>query len=310
MKQYLVEAMLTKNILFIVNPAGKGGQRLHVWNKFKALWPATIEESNVVFTQRQGHATQIAKKYIDKDFVVAVGGDGTISEVAGGIYENGTDIQMEIIPAGSGNDIAHSLGITNVEDAIESLANPIYRTCDMIQVDYQKEHFSHSRYALAYAGIGFSAIQWAKPWMKKYFGAKAAYYLAILKEIIVFEPPNLKIKGANFSDQGKMVAVALANIEQIGGKTMRVAPGATVDDGKMYINIIPFNSRFDMLFRLLPKATKGKHVNEQDVGYFTADQLSVDSAEEVSIAIDGDIVGNTPVSMRFLPGAIRIASID
>ena len=294
-------------ILFIINPAVRGGTGMEVWEEFTSLWPEPVVSADVIVTDSPGHAKAVAASQSEYAILAVVGGDGTVGEVMSGIMEQqGVKSKVAIIPAGTGNDMARNLGIYTLHDAMAALQTDHARKVDLIRVECQVEGIAEYRYAFLMANVGFSANVWIKPWMKRYLGAKGAYYLSTILQILTYRAPHMKVrwKQQEYSGRGWMVVVA--NVERIGGGSMCIAPGAKPDDGKLNVSIIPARSKLNMLTKMLPKAASGVHVNEPDVLYFTATRIEVDCDPAVILDIDGDIFGMTPATFSICPKAIQV----
>lgn len=111
--------------------------------------------ASIVFTDCPGHATKIVKDSYDYDVIIAVGGDGTISEIV-----NGMDLEKQtlaIIPTGSGNSLARDLGITSPAKAVGIIKKNIISKIDLIDCEFKTKDEIFKRYAVATSGIGFAS---------------------------------------------------------------------------------------------------------------------------------------------------------
>ena len=111
--------MSKKNIHFIINPISGTGKQENITSKIDKIIDSSIFESNIHFTERKGHATELAKdlRSDNADVIIAVGGDGTVNEIAQSLVNSSTT--FGIIPTGSGNGLARHLGIPqNVNKAL------------------------------------------------------------------------------------------------------------------------------------------------------------------------------------------------
>jgi diacylglycerol kinase family enzyme len=147
------------NILYVINPAGHGGAGINVWEKVRSTWSDQIGSEDVHFTERQGHAREIAVSAEGYDILTAIGGDGTVGEILSGIMAHQDPRpKLAIIPAGTGNDIARNLGISSFENAVDALHGDHARTVDLIRIDCQVEGRKAHRYAFLMGNVGFSSI--------------------------------------------------------------------------------------------------------------------------------------------------------
>lgn len=294
-------------ILFIFNPAGRGGTGIKAWEEFKSLWPEPIDSADVIVTEYPGHAKEVSASHSDYEILAVIGGDGTVGEVMSGIMaQPGRKSKVAIIPAGTGNDIARTLGILKLDDAVAALHADHARHVDLIRIDCQVEGRARHRYAFLMGNVGFSANVKMRPWMKRYLGPTGAYYLSTILEIVTYRAPQMTVRWEKQAYNGRAWMVIVANVERIGGGGMCIAPGARPDDGKLNVSIIPARPKFNMLTSMLPKAASGAHVIEPDVVYFQAKAIEVDSNPQVILDVDGDVFGMTPVTFTVCPNAIQV----
>jgi YegS/Rv2252/BmrU family lipid kinase len=295
------------HILFIINPAGRGGMGMSVWNEFKSVWPDPIDSADVIVTERPGHAREIAATRIDYAILAVVGGNGALGEVMTGIMERqGLKPKVAIIPAGTGNDIARNLGIFSIDDAVDALQVEHARHVDLIRIDCR----AGQKYAFLMGNVGFSANARIKPWMKRYLGPKAAYYLSTILQSMTYRAPHMTVRWEKQEYSGRVWMVIVANVDRVGGGGMCIAPGAQFDDGELNVSIIPSRSKFTMLTRMLPKAASGRFVNEPGVLYFPTKKIEVDSDPPVILDIDGDIFSMTPATIMVCPKAVQVITLE
>jgi diacylglycerol kinase family enzyme len=231
------------NVLYIINPAGHGGAGIKVWERVLSQWPDRIDSSDVHFTERQGHAREIATAAEGYNILTAIGGDGTVGEVMTGIMSKPKPHpKVAIIPAGTGNDIARNLGILSFEDAVDTLHGDHSRSVDLIRIECQVEGSTAHRYAFLTANAGFSANTMIRPWMKRILGPAGAYYLATILQIVSFKAPHITAHWEEHKYSGRAWLVIVANVERTSGGSMCLAPGAQFDDGELNVSIIPFKS--------------------------------------------------------------------
>jgi YegS/Rv2252/BmrU family lipid kinase len=216
----------TNKILFIVNPfAGVSSKK-----SFPKLVENQLKEADlayeIVYTQGIGHATELAKEGVEKgvDIVAAVGGDGTVNEVAQGLI--GTETALGIIPGGSGNGLSMHLGIgRNPIKALNILRNP-----DFIRIDTCK---INDKPFLNMAGTGIDAMVAQKTSGFKHRGF-LPYLLNTLKLSLYYENREVKVHLDNEVREGRFLSVNLANGSMFGYNFV-VAPSANVQDGNLHV---------------------------------------------------------------------------
>jgi YegS/Rv2252/BmrU family lipid kinase len=288
--------------LYIINPAGNGGAGVRVWEQFKELWNHPLDENDIIFTKRPGHAIEIASTAEGYTTLVSVGGDGTVNEVMEGIMKNRSGPSLAMIPAGTGNDVGRNVGITSLHRAVSALKDNHRGKYDVLKVDYGRD----VKYSFLTTNFGFSANHRVIPWMKRRFGPAIAYYFSTFLEILLFRPWNMTIEWDTGKYSGNTTIALFANVERSSGGSMVVGPGASPVDGKITGTIVPFKSKLDCLFVKFPKTPKGTIIEEPDVQYFQTETVRILSTPPTDMDIDGDIFGRTPATVTVCPKAIRV----
>ncbi|HEU5290334.1 MAG TPA: YegS/Rv2252/BmrU family lipid kinase [Cyclobacteriaceae bacterium] len=219
-----------KNVLFIINKYSGMGYQPQVEGKMLNACEKFDIECSIEFTQHRGHATELAREGVAKNFnrVIAVGGDGTVNEVARGLLHTATP--MGIIPKGSGNGLARHLGISmKLEKALNQILGG-----EVIQMDTFKmnDHLS-----LNVSGIGFDghvANLFSVSQRRGFWG----YSKLVLKEYLSY--PEFEASLHLNEDPGssqKSFMIAIANSSQYGNNA-KVAPIASVMDQALQLAII------------------------------------------------------------------------
>jgi YegS/Rv2252/BmrU family lipid kinase len=296
-----------RKILFVINPAGHGGAGIQVWEQFQSKWPDRIAAEDVHFTERQGHAREIAASAEGYDVLAAVGGDGTVGELMSGVIEHRQPHpKLAVIPAGTGNDIARNLGAFPFENAVAALHGDHARAVDLMRIDCQLDGRTAYRYAFLMGTVGFSAQPMVRPWMKRLLGPAGAYYLGVFLQIIAYRAPSMTVRWGEREHSGRVWIVTVGNVERTSGGTMCVAPGASYDDGELNVAVIPSRAKLTMLTKMLPKAPSGAWVREPGALYFPAKRIEVDSDPPGILDVDGDLFGTTPATFTVCPRAVQV----
>jgi YegS/Rv2252/BmrU family lipid kinase len=221
--------MVKKDILFIINPNSGTGRQKGISELISE--GLDTEQYNYVirYTERQGHATEIAKKAIEHalDIVVAVGGDGTINEVARGLV--GSGVALGIIPAGSGNGLARHLGISiKPAKAIEQL--------NSAEIGFMDTGLVNEQFFLNVSGVGFDATI-----AHKFDSAGTrglwTYGKLIIKEWFGYKPRKYRLKSKELDVDFEAIFISFANGTQYGND-LRVAPLAMDDDGMVDLCVL------------------------------------------------------------------------
>lgn len=218
-----------KNIAFIVNPISGIKAKNRVTKLIRELLDPQLFFPTVVVTEYAGHATQLAQQFALEGYyaVIAVGGDGTVNEVANGLV--GTNTALGIVPNGSGNGFARHLDIsTRMNRAIEML-----NSSEVISVDYgmvnDKKFFST-------CGVGFDALVAVQFNEGKSRGLKT-YVQNTLQSLFNYKPETYRILGEDIDVTTEAFLITFANAGQWGYDAY-IAPKASVQDGLMDIAIV------------------------------------------------------------------------
>jgi YegS/Rv2252/BmrU family lipid kinase len=223
-----------KNIAFIVNPISGTKTKNRVTKLIRELLDPQQFSPTVVLTEYAGHATQLAQQFALEGYyaVVAVGGDGTVNEVATVLI--GTDTALGIIPNGSGNGFARHLDIsTRANRAVEML-----NSSEVINVDYG---IVNDIPFFSTCGIGFDAIV-AQDFADSSRGFKG-YVQSIFKDLFRYKPETYHLEGDGIDVTTKAFLVNFANAGQWGYDAY-IAPKASVQDGLLDVAIV---SEFSMM---------------------------------------------------------------
>jgi diacylglycerol kinase (ATP) len=216
--------------------------------------PYLMKSGNVVeysFTNYPGHATELAKQSSVKgfDLVVAVGGDGTVNEVAQGLI--GTETPLGIVPVGSGNGLARELGISmNMRKSMHSLIDGKTLLLDVCRLNDQR--------FLCTSGIGFDAMV-AHKMSKASSRGFLKYVQLVIQESITFKPIEIKMKIDGIPVHEPVFLITFANASQFGNNAF-IAPGASMTDGLIDVVVVrKFNKLWMPVFavalfsKLIPK---------------------------------------------------------
>ena len=217
-----------KNIAFIVNPISGTKAKNRVAKLIRELLDTRQFAPTVVATEYAGHATQLAQQFAMEDYyaVVAVGGDGTVNEVASGLI--GTNTALGIIPNGSGNGFARHLDIsTRMNRAIEML-----NSSEVINVDYG---LVNDIPFFSTFGVGFDAVV-AHDFADSSRGLKG-YVQSIFKDLFQYKPETYHLEGEGIDLTTTAFLINFANAGQWGYDAY-IAPKASVQDGWLDVAVV------------------------------------------------------------------------
>ena len=285
-----------KKVLFIVNKHAGTGYQAEVEGRMTDVCARYDSECTIEFTRARGHAIELASQAAEQGFhfVVAVGGDGTINEVAQGALAS--NIPMGIIPRGSGNGLARHLGISlKIPQGLEALFNSNVLAMDTFTVN--------GKLSLNVSGIGFDGC------IANLFGGKtkrglAGYVNLTMKEYFAFDEFDSVITINGQVLNRKSFIIAIANSSQYGNNA-RIAPRASVCDQLLHINMlkkIP-GYRVDFVYQLFTGQLKESRFSE----VLEASSLHIATSKPIPYHVDGEPCGvNHEFDIKLLPAALQV----
>ena len=280
-----------KTITFIVNPISG----THSKKDLPDLVAATIDRqrfnTRVVYTEFAGHASELTRQCVAEgaDVVVAVGGDGTVNEVARSLVH--TTSALGIVPCGSGNGLARHLCLPI--DMRKSLE--IINKCQIEQFDYG---IINDLPFFCTCGMGFDAfisLKFAEAGKR----GPVTYVENVLKEGLKYKPETYEVADDTGTHRYKAFLIACANASQYGNNAY-IAPGATMKDGEMDVIIMePFNAldapqiAADLFMKTLGNNSKIKtfrtkhlHVHRKAAGAIHYDGDPIMTGPDIDVSIE------------------------
>ena len=254
----------------------------------------------------------------DVDIVLLFGGDGTIHRHLGALVNLG--LPVLVVPAGSGNDFACSLGLRRVRDSLAAWAQFCrgarnVRSIDLGLITPLGEVPWSGRYFCCVAGVGLDGeVARRANQLPRWLRGHGGYALSMLPTIFSFEPLRVKIsvpmgQSSEWSVRSHqpILVAAFANSPLYGGG-MKVAPRAKMDDGLLDVCIVAAVSPLRLL-RLFPSVYAGRHLGIREVEYFQSERARVETEEPQDVYADGEFVCRTPVEVSTERGALNALTL-
>ncbi len=285
----------------VANPASQSGRAAKIISLLQGEALGS-DGLTTVLTEYAGHATDLTRELATRGYqrVIAVGGDGTLNEVINGAA--GTGIEVALIPTGTGNDWARTVGIpADVTEATKIALTGQARAVDLGTCE-GKRHF------INIAGAGFDAevaraIQGAGGLMAS-LPPTPRYISAVLKTFARYKGANVKLrlddKSVEIED---LTLIAIANAK-FYGSGMQIAPGASLDDG-LFDVVWGSGVKKSELPGLLKSVFKGDHVQHPKVEVRKASRVKIESESSVPFHLDGDVAGELPAEFSIQPRALN-----
>ena len=290
-----------KNIAFIINPVSGSKETQNAKRKLPKLIMQTLDAEqwlpNIAFTEYAGHAAELAYQYsrMGFDAVVAVGGDGTVNEVARGLRN--TQTALGIIPMGSGNGFARHLNIPiRPQKALEMINHS-----EPISVDYG---LANNRLFVSTCGTGFDALV-ADNFAGSNKRGFMTYLENVLKEAFAYQPQTYHLVGDGLDVTHKAFLITFANANQWGYEAL-IAPKASVQDGKMDIMLMSSHAILgsaSLALRLFAGSIDDSHFMDT----IRAKEVTLEREEAAPFHIDGDPVEmEKDIHIQIIPDGLKV----
>jgi YegS/Rv2252/BmrU family lipid kinase len=296
-----MEILQKKEWVFIINPvAGNGFANRYVPELLTMLKEYNVD-AEIVFTERKGHASELANLYAGKGFryIIGVGGDGTLNEIAQSLVHN-KDVIFGAIPAGTGNDFIQILGFPGRFKAEDWKIFFETNTMDMDVGSCNGICFINGM------GLGFDAQVAAQNYTKTKEvrkGGKHKYIWHIVKTLLFFREKRMRVL-SNGSDKETQCFINTISIGRRFAGGFFLTPKAIANDGMLDVCSIKKLSLPQRL-NLLLKVPKGTHIFNNKVHYYQTDNIVLEFPTEVPFHVDGELNFSSKFEVKIYPGALR-----
>ena len=284
----------------IINPAAAGGRLGRQWPETAQRLAGWGLDAPVVFTEAPGHATELAAAAVADGVarVVVAGGDGTVCEAAEGLFNAGGG-ELAILPLGTGNDAARTLGVPlDLEDASRTASAGRLRPVDLIRVG---EHL-----VLNAIGVGLTGDINDRAARIKWVRGITVYLLAALSALFRYRMQQVRMLTEDQTYEGSMLILAVHGGPTTGGG-FALTPAAVPDDGLLAACLVEEVGPVGRLGRLIAamKGTLGDKVGTHEL---QAPWLELQFSRPLPAHLDGNSVTLEPPMARFevVPGALRV----
>lgn len=285
------------NIQAIINPISGVGSKRKIPNMLRKVCEEKGDELNIAFTHYPGHASELTQKAVQDGaaVIIAVGGDGTVNEVARSMIH--TDAILGIIPKGSGNGLARDLHIPmELRRAIDVLKGGHLSTIDCCR--------ANGRVFFCTCGVGFDAAVSQKFAKQKRRGS-LTYLRNTIEEYLSYKPEPYELLVDNQTIKEKAFLVACANATQYGNNAF-IAPQANISDGKMDVTILSPFTPLDIAPLAIQLFTKQIDRNSK-IKTMKAGQVTIIRQKPGVMHLDGEpILADSRIDITIEPKALRV----
>ena len=287
-----------QNIRLIVNPTSGRGRGSTVAKQASQLLDKQGVTHEVIYSRSPDDPARLARESIrDRTAaVVAIGGDGLVSQVAGELVE--TDTPLGIIPAGRGNDFARGLGIPlDIVGACATIVTGHQQRVDVGQ--------ANGRYFFSVAVMGFAAEINRKANTFTKLRVNALYSLLTVITIFTDEPQPFTVEYEGRRRRCYSWMIAVGNTWS-SARGMALVPAARPDDGQLDACIINGMGKFELLLSVFPKVFRGRHLYHTGVDTIRGREMTIESDRPCDMYADGERIGPLPVILKAVPQALSV----
>jgi diacylglycerol kinase (ATP) len=297
-KNELVATLLRpKRIVFIVNPKAGTNLQKHIRESVDKYLNHRKFEYGFRFTERSEHAKVLAEEAVAEgcDIVVAVGGDGSVNEVASALMN--TDAVLGIVPAGSGNGLAMHLGYgRDIDEAVKKINTAEVRLIDV--------GLMNGKPFINLAGIGFDGLV-SNLMKESNWRGFIPYFLKSVEAGLKYTPRECRIEMDDKVVTEKCFIISIAN-GPMWGYNFQIAPDAQIDDGFFEVVIMKDAPKWQY-FAVVPSTLNGKIYEAEFVEHFTARRVKIIAEGKNYIHLDGEgLVYEGVLEFEIKPKALKI----
>ncbi|KAF9433879.1 Arp complex subunit [Entomortierella beljakovae] len=327
----IVSESYLSQIGFVVNRRGGGGKGGSTWDKLEPVVAEKLQGSKwkVEYTQHSGHASDLTREFIGEGYniVVAVGGDGTISQVVHG-YMLGDGLSkgcsVGIISTGTGGDFVRTtLTPKKPVEALDIILNNEGTLVDVGHISCSKPDMpsvSTEQYFINICSVGISGQiikRVESSSIAKHLSGRLVYWIYTYLTALTYKPPHVKYTLGGVDDnpkkiekQSELYIMAMANGRYLGGN-MRIAPNADISDGKFDVVCLHDLTLMQAFTKASPALKSGDLMSLPAHQAFTQKEVQVTMSpvkplEKIYVEADGEIAGILPATWKNIPSACKM----
>lgn len=299
----------------IVNPVAGGSRGLDDFPLISKLLRDEGIRYEPVFTEHKFHATELVVSAIREGYrhVIVVGGDGTLHEVVNGLFIQQVvrpdEVTLAVMATGTGNDWVRTLGFsTRHHESVRAIKAGCSFLQDVGVVTYEESHYRQSRYMVNVAGAGFDAVvvrKFSRHRQKHHKLHRWSYMWCLLRAFFHYKPTGIKVWIDDRLIYNDLLLSVAVGICKYNGGGVQQLPEAVADDGLLDLSLIRPIHIWNVIFRLRC-LFNGDIYKIRHIVKARGHRVRIESAPEVSVEVDGELLGETPLEFTVLHRAIRV----
>jgi diacylglycerol kinase family enzyme len=303
----------------IVNPKANKGTCGKRWPQIRAELESSLgplPADDIAVTRARNHASTLASEAVAAGYrrLVSVGGDGTFSEVLNGVIANdrpiAPDLVLAQIPGGTSNEVCRFFEQRSLAEACRAVARGGTRGIDIFRAD-ARSHAGHpvTRYGCVLAIAGAPAtISWRAqrtPLLKRL--GPVSYVMMTALTSLTYAPRVYRMQIDDEAEQSLLSwGVMLCSFDSAGERLL-LAPGADPGDGKLDLIVLGNLGRWESLTRIVPNLADGTYLSRPKIWRRPVTRVTIASDRRVRADIDGESIGQLPMSVTLLPFRMCVA---
>jgi diacylglycerol kinase (ATP) len=305
----------------IVNPMANKGNCGKRWPQIRAELErhlGAIAEGDIAVTRQRNHAIALAREAVCAGYrrLISVGGDGTFSEVLNGVIADDRPIAPDLVlaqlPGGTSNELSRSFGQLSLVEAGKAIASGLTREIDVFRAEakgYAGDQVTRYGFVLAIVGAA-ATISWRAqrvPLLKRL--GPISYVLMTAFTSLTYNPRPYRIR---IDDEAELTplmwSLMLCSFDG-AGEGLMLAPGADPGDRKLDLILVGDLGHWEALTQIVPKLGDGSYLAHPKVSRRHATRVTIDSDRMVRADVDGESIGQLPMSVSLLPFRLKVAAI-
>jgi len=295
--------------VFLVNPASANGATGSRWPELARRAAALGLSGDALLSERPGHLAELAAEAVagGASQLVVVGGDGTVHEVVNGVLGAAAgEVELAVLPRGTGGDFARSLSLPKrFDDAVKVAVSGTVRVIDAGRARFTRDGASHEAWFANFAGSGISgAIARDANASSKALGGRVSFLVSTVKVFARWKSAEVVMEIDGERKSGPMFEIVAMNGPYAAGG-MRIAPDARLDDGLLDCVLFGDVTKLDFL-TTFPKIYRGRHLGHPKIECVRCRTVSVDAERALPVVLDGEDAGTTPARFEIVPEALRV----
>jgi diacylglycerol kinase (ATP) len=306
----------------IVNPMANKGNCGKRWPQIRAelenhLGP--FADGDIAMTRERNHATALAREAVNAGYrrLISAGGDGTFSEMLNGVISDDRPIAPDLVfaqlPGGTSNELSRSFGQLSLAGASKAIASGLTREIDVFRAEAKGYSGGQvMRYGFVLAIVGAAAtISWRAqrvPLLKRL--GPFSYVLMTAFTSLTYNPRQYRVRIDDEAEQNlPMWSLMLCSFDG-AGEGLMLAPGADPGDRKLDLIMVGDMGHWESLTKIVPNLGDGSYLAHPKVSRRHASRVTIDSDQMVRADVDGESIGQLPMSIALLPFRLRVAAIS